>query len=461
MTDEQNAAHETQDGYGAPPPPETPGTNAAVRGRTDGRISRRRRRTYLIGAGVLLLALMAGTAVGLAAQDDEAEDRGDRNPFDRAVASLAEAKGVRYQEAAIGGYSERDITVTASGKKFGSAGFGEKLSSLEDDVLQIAQKTYTRAKKAPDYEKDALPPAEQNGPGRWEVGDSTIDETLDKYVSPKLLAAQLARSLGKVEQFPTVKTPPRTVAGVPALAVDTSVGRLVVSKAAPYRVLRIEPYKFSEITDRLKKDYEKGTVPSMPPQIDGGPLQGDETISEGLGLTPLAGPQADAMYDRLEGYVAKLGNAVDPSVDFTLKTAGDLDCGPGGCSVRESFAGKIVPRKKGERITTNQVTAVLTATVTINGKSAGRCTSPPTVVRFAGNVSNGNLSCHVPEAGPLYSAELARRKSEAERQANAMGRSVDYGVSMRAWAEIDAQAVAAGRAQELIDEVRGERGKSS
>ncbi|MGW1109434.1 hypothetical protein, partial [Streptomyces sp. NPDC002540] len=62
----------------------------------------------------------------------------------------------------------RDVTVTASGKKFDSAGCGDRLKNLGKDVLRVDGKTYTRWKKAHDHEKDnSLPKDAQDGPGRW------------------------------------------------------------------------------------------------------------------------------------------------------------------------------------------------------------------------------------------------------------------------------------------------------
>ncbi|MFJ9683421.1 hypothetical protein ACIRP2_36060 [Streptomyces sp. NPDC101194] len=91
----------------------------------------------------------------------------------------------------------------------------------------------------------------------------------------------------------------------------------------------------------------------------------------------------------LKEHIRRLGDAVDESVHFTLRTGGSLN-GGAGCSVREGFTGEMTPRKKGAHVVVGKVTAVPTAT--INGKSAGRCTSPPTVVRFTDIASSGNLS---------------------------------------------------------------------
>lgn len=423
----------------------------------------RSRRARLIGAGALVLALLAGLLVWLSGGDDKAEAKGDRRPFDKAVANLAVARGLRYKDTAIAGITARDVTVTASGKKFGTTGYGKTLKNLESDVLRIDGKTFTRHRKAADYEKDLLPKGEKDGPGRWVVnptgGTKLLDEVLQQFLSPKELAGQLHRALNQVDRFPEAAAPgapPLIVSGVPALRVDTSAGRLVVTKKPPYRVLRLEPYDLHDMVDGMKDSVSQGATPSIPPPVEQGPLK--EGDSKGMELTPLTGPESDEMFDRLEEYIEKLGDAVDDNVDFTLNTGGDLQCGGGGCSVNESFTGSIVPREKGVRIRINQVTAVLTATVTINGKPAGQCSSPPTVVRFSGNMSSGNLSCEVPGAGPVYEAERQRLKSMAEAESRASGgRPVPYRISNRAWAEIDARAIAAGDVEKLTEEVQRER----
>ncbi|MEU6018862.1 hypothetical protein ABZ826_34010 [Streptomyces sp. NPDC047515] len=460
--------HEKQNTKEAPGPPEVPGPPDAPQAQDSGATSgtpqpSRRNRALVVGVvGTVVLTLLVGLTVRLSGgSEDKAASKGDRKPFDKAVASLAVAKGLHYKDTAIAGITVRDVTVTASGKKFGSAGYGDRLKNLAQDVLRIDGKTYTRWKKAHDYEKDSLPKDAQNGPGRCVVnpigGTATLDEALQQYISPKELAAYLARALDDVDHFPRADdpdSPPLTVHGVPALRADTSVGSLVITRNPPYRALRLEPYDFHDLSKRIREATERGEQPVLP-KVTQGPLK--EGDSEGMELEPVTSANTEVMFALLEEYIRRLGDAVDESVDFTLKTGGSLNYGASGCSVREGFTGKMTPRENGAHVVVGKVTAVLTATVTINGKPAGRCTSPPTVVRFTGSTSSGNLSCSVPEAGPVYATEHARLKAQAEAQSRASNRPVPYRVSMRAWAEIDARAVALGKVDELTEEVRREK----
>ncbi|MGW4271681.1 hypothetical protein ACWEGQ_04790 [Streptomyces seoulensis] len=425
----------------------------------------RERGTLLRFAGALgvVLVLVAGLMVRLASSDDDgggskAAER-DREPFVQALSELARAQGLRYKDTAMVGITERAVTVTESGTVFGSTGDGVK--SLDRDVLRIGGKTYTRWEKGRDYESPDGKRKDPDAPGRWTIGSPgeaySLDPVMAQYLPPSDLAFQLSDALDRLDALPGPDDPglpPLTVGGVPALRADTSAGRLVVAKNKPYRVLRLEPYDLREQIEDAREQLEAGATPSVAPRVTTGPLKDGD--SQGMELSPLVGEQADTMYDTLEQYVKQLNNAVDDGVDFTLDGSGKLDCGSGGCSVRQKFTGKLSTEAR-SRITGGTVTATMSAAITIDGRPAGGCTVPSRAFPFTGNYVSGTLSCSAPEAGPVFAAVDARYKARAQQQARASGGRVTVRFSSRANTLIDARALAVGEVDRLVDQVGRER----
>ncbi|MEU6310672.1 polymorphic toxin-type HINT domain-containing protein [Streptomyces sp. NPDC047014] len=420
------------------------------------RVRRPSRRLLLLGGiGFLVLALLVGVTVWLTASDSpEAGPKGNREPFEQAIDSLAEAQALRYKATEWIGTTQRDVTVTAFGDQFGSLGFGGKLEDLTSDVLRVNGTTYTRSQKDP----------VNKGTGKWTIeklgGDAVDNAILDRYVSPAELAFQLQDALNEVKRFPDSKDPGLpsvTAGGVPALRVDTSAGRLVVSKDAPYRVLRLELVSPHEVIDQIKKTKSPQAVP---PVVTAGPLKGSVTDgSTGIDLLPLADDQVKQTYDTLEGYTKQLVGAVDGGIDFQLDSAGNLQCGSDGCSIQETFKGTVSASAK-TRLTGGKVTATMSASVTIDGQPAGSCTSQPGTFTVTGNTTSGTLACSVPEAGPVFATVDAKYKARAQAQANSTGGTVTVRFSSRANAVIDAHALVAADVDKLVARVqRGRQNK--
>ncbi|MFI1331226.1 hypothetical protein ACH4U7_14005 [Streptomyces sp. NPDC020845] len=425
----------------------------------------RRRLLLLGGAAGVVLALVAGLLVWMAAPDGGDSKASERNrvPFVEALSELAAAKGLHYKDTAMVGITERDVTVTESGTVFGSTGDG--VESLDRDVLRIGGKTYTRWKKGRDYEAPDGKQKDPDAPGRWTVGSPgesyTLDPVMAQYLPPSDLAFKLWDALDQLDQQDQLPDPndpdlpPLTVDGVPALRADTSAGRLVVAKNKPYRVLRLEPYDLRELIKDQRKQLEAGATPSVAPRVTTGPLKDGD--SQGMELSPLVGEQADAMYDTLEKYAKQLNGAVDDGVDFTLDGAGKLNCGSGGCSVLQKFTGKLSTEAKA-RITGGTVTATMSATITIDGQPAGSCTVPSRVFPLTGSSVSGSLSCSAPEAGPVFAAIDAKYKAQAEQQSRASGgQRVTLRFYSRANTLIDARALAVGEVDRVVDQVGRER----
>ncbi|MEU9118857.1 hypothetical protein AB0C96_03180 [Streptomyces sp. NPDC048506] len=383
-------------------------------------------------------------------------------PFDQALAALATARVLHYKDTAVAGVTQRDITVTPSGVLFGSTGDGVR--DLDQDVLRIGGKTYTRWKKAKPYEKPDGKQQDPDAPGTWSLADQgdshVLNPVLAQFLPPAELAAELSDAVDELKTLPDPNDPglkSERVRGVPALRADTPAGSLLISRNKPYRVLRLEPY---DLSGRLKEQLHglhKGASPSAIPQVTTGPLEKGD--SQGMDLSPVSGGRADALYDTLETDTRQLADAVDRGVDFTLgTTGGNVDCGPGGCTVNQAFTGRLTSDAK-TRLIGGEVTATMRATVTIDGQDAGGCTSSPSTLPITGNTVSGTLSCSDPGAGAVFTAVNAKYKAQAEAESRASGgQPVPYRFPYVATPVIDAAALAVGEVDRLVRQVQRERG---
>ncbi|MER6609172.1 polymorphic toxin-type HINT domain-containing protein [Streptomyces sp. NPDC000927] len=447
-----------------PPPPDHPPAPVRRSWRERFRALSGRRRVLLLAAvGALVLALVGGLLTWVDSSSSEsapAVARRDLRPFEEAVDDLGGADGLRYRDTAIAGITERDITVTASGNQFGSTSSGIKRH--DRDVLRIGRKDFTRWKVDPVPDADSASGTKAPGkkaPGAWTVGfygnSDILDEILDQRPSPSKLAAQLSHALQVLADAPRsdASTPRRTttVNGTPALGIDTSAGRLLVTRNKPYRVLRLEPYDLSETIGK----WRDGKRPTEVPRVTTGPLA--DGGSEGMDLTPIVGDAVKAMYDTLVAYADQLKDASDQGINFTLDGSGDLNCGSGGCTAHQKFTGKVTTGAR-SRVTDGKVTAVMSATFTIGGQSAGRCTSSRGTFPLSGNSVSGTLTCTNPGAGPVYTSVAAKYRADALAESRASGgRTVRYSIPLRASTLIDARALATVEVKQLVDRVRRER----
>ncbi|WP_203598863.1 hypothetical protein [Streptomyces sp. SID7909] len=421
--------------------------------------ARRKRLLLLGGVGVLAAGLVAGLLVwhGGPGSEDPVAKR-DLKPYRQAVAALADAPGLRYRDSGDDPV-KRDITVTASGSRFGAVEVGS--SGLAREVLHIGGRTFTRA-------KDSVS-------GAWaaaDESDSVTQETVGHMPAPPDLATALSKALDRLEgtPAPSESAQPPAVDGTPALAVDTSAGRLLITKQKPHRVLRLESYGPSrsggtsggsaeaasvrQAAAIVRADSEDEDPPEIPELTDG-PLA--DSDSAGLDLAPVAEDAIDPMYDTLEKQTEELKNATDSGIALTLSSGGTVKCGSGGCTAKNSFSGHITTSAK-SRLISGKVTAVMTASFSIDGRSAGRCTSSQSSFAVSGTSVSGSLSCSDPGAGPTFSSVEAQKKNEARARSRASGgRRVEYRIPYRADTLINAYALAKTEVKKLVDKVREER----
>ncbi|MEV1040518.1 Hint domain-containing protein [Streptomyces sp. NPDC050204] len=406
--------------------------------------------------------------------DSDEAQAAQRNlkPFKEAVDDLADAPGLRYKDTSSLGITENEITVTASGSQFGTTSSGRNSTGKDDnaeDVLRIGGKTFMRWHVDPSPREDVAA-GEKAPPSEWMVGlddgSDLTDEALARTIAPSELANVLAKALASLEKSPQVASESKTTAGqqplsvngTPALGIDTSAGRLLVTKKKPHRVLRLEAYDLREGLSDMKDQLENGEEPTAPPKVTTGPLESGD--GEGMDLTPILAAAADKMFDTLVKYAAQLKDATDHGINFTMDGAGEMDCSSSGCTATQNFTGEVSSIARKERVTKGEVTAVMSATFSIDGKPAGKCTSPQRTFPVRGNNVSGTLQCSNPGAGPLYASVSARNKAQANARAQACSCKVTLSYPLRANTLIDASALAKVEAEKLANQAKSERDRA-
>lgn len=460
---------------GPPPPPTVPGRTPhasssswfSLPGLLRARPGRRRA-VVLGGLTMLVLALIGGLLSLTSSSSDSKETRAahrDLRPFREAVDDLATAPGLRYKDTSSFGITENEINVTASGSQFGSTSSGR--NDHGQDVLRIGGKTFMRWQHDPAPAEDVKAGAKAP-PSEWIVGlddgSELVDEALARTVAPPKLAAVLDKALTDLEKSPPAQGSglsnssgqrPSNVNGTAALGVDTSAGRLLVTKATPHRVLRLEAYDLREGLSDMREQIEKGEVPQASRRVTTGPLASGD--GEGMDLTPILADAADKMFETLVEYVDQLKDATDRGISFTLDGAGEMNCSSSGCTATQNFTGSISSIARKERVTKGEVTAVMSATFSIDGRPAGKCTSQQRTFPVHGNNVSGALKCSNPGAGPLYASVAARVQAQAQADADRCGCKVRLTYPLRANTLIDARALAKVEARNLADRARRER----
>ncbi|WP_435597257.1 restriction endonuclease fold toxin [Streptomyces anulatus] len=472
-SDEEPESGPGADGPSAPPagPPRPagrpPGLPWTARIRT---LTGRRRALLAGGIGLVSVGLVAGLLSLTSSPSDSDESQAAQQnlkPFREAVYDLAIAPGLSYKDTSALGITENEITVSAAGSQFGTVSSGGGADSGRD-VLRIGGRKFTRWQVDPAPRKDVAA-GETAPPSEWIVGlddgSELLDEALARTAAPSKLADVLDRALADPDNPPqrvngpkassTSGQRPLSVNGTPALGIDTSAGRLLVTEEKPHRVLRLEAYDLRDGLADLRDRIEDGEEPTAPRTVTTGPLASGD--AEGMDLTPVLADAADKMFDTLVEYADQLEAATDRGITFTLDGAGEMDCSPDGCSATQNFTGEVTSIARRERVTKGEVTAVMSATFTIDGKPAGECTSPQRTFPVRGNSVSGTLKCSNPGAGPLYASVAARVQAQAQADADRCGCKVRLTYPLRANTLIDARALAKVEARKLADRAKSER----
>ncbi|MGW6310585.1 hypothetical protein ACWFRQ_35905 [Streptomyces niveus] len=172
---------------------------------------------------------------------------------------------------------------------------------------------------------------EKAPPSEWIVGlddgSKLMDEALARTIAPQKRAAVLAKALADLAKSPppndSKASSPSSVNGTPALTIDTSAGRLLVTKEKPHGVPRLEAYDLRENLSDLRDQLENGEEPTAPRTVTTGPLAAGG--AEGMDPPPILADAADKMLDTLVEYADQLKVATDRGITFTIdgKPAGE------------------------------------------------------------------------------------------------------------------------------------------
>jgi hypothetical protein len=360
---------------------------------------RRSMRVILIAAAVVVL-LVAGVTTWLVWPPD-------RSPFEQAVANLAGQPVVNYKAQLPDG-TQWDGRSTEHGDAVGwLTGRGQRFP-----FMLLNSKLYVR------LDAGLFPPgADTQLPDgvklkdRWVTGDlGLLGPLINQSIKPSVIADQLRGELAATPKLPAPSDDGTTIDNVPVLQADTPHGTLYVAKYQPYQVVRW-------IDKNTTKSQAAFANPGRKLQLNGG--QGGYSGLGTVDFTAMSADNVDQTYDDMETDVGQLGDALDSSVRMTFDGIDHLDglkaCATGpGCTVTAHFLD--APRGLHGTLP-NEVTAQMTAQVTLNDTDAGTCT---TTGKVASN-GPGTLGCTVTNMAAAFQQANDKAKADAEAKAGYSG----------------------------------------
>jgi Restriction endonuclease fold toxin 5 len=407
----------------------------------------------IVVAAVAVLALVAGGALFVVLRQD------NRKPFDEAVRELTGRPALHYQMSVAG--AAMDVRVTAAGDMTGTL----TLAGLKFGVLSVGGKSYL---KPPDDVLGSLGGSRGTTAlaGRWVTGgNAAASAVAQQALGPIAMGAKLYEGLASA-RFPGRFDSGTKLNGVTVLRAKLPTGDLYVTKNKPYRVVRFAARTGGGQATPGPSLPSLPTIPSLPaiPSLPG--LPGLPSLPAGrylraLALTSAPGgtspggmswdlePASPAdftqTYDDLQVSARQLVNAVDATVQFAVRGSANVSCSPAGCVVTANVT-NTVSGTGSTRVTGATVSAQMTATVFLNGRMAGTCTSAPTPLPAGGA---GALTCTAPAAGAVYSAIVA--------QASASGRGGVVTITATGTAEVVANANVQAEVERQVRDIERER----
>ncbi|MEV6598721.1 hypothetical protein AB0M36_17950 [Actinoplanes sp. NPDC051346] len=435
--------------------------------RTAGVSGPRGRRTWVIGLAIALVVLLIG---GLAAWRAWPGGPG-REPFERAIANLSKAEAVTYRTSIAGVRAES--RVTRHGDSLGTLA----LAGQEFRLLSVGGKTYLKTPSG------LLPGTGEAGMGlrnRWVSGKS-LATAGQSAITPRALADTLSKLVDEADEFTEA-----AVGGTAAYRAHATAGDLYVSRAEPNQVLRytpavrvpslpsipnLPPRPSRSATDNATSPPALPSIPALPPIPDGRSLPPLPDLPDlpdlpgtllrawlhGPAEPPAAprpagemdveamGPeQVDSLYGELEDAATELVDAADPQVRFNARTTGQIACG-GACTVNAAVTSD-VSGAGDTTVVDSQVTATMTATVSVDGTPAGLCVSAPTPVPANGT---GTVTCSDAASGAMARARLAQKRAAAK--------SGVVTVAITAQVQIQATAMTTAQVKQEVERLRNQR----
>jgi len=434
-----------------------------------------RRRRALISAGLILVLALTAAAAGWWGTGDGGPKRpaagvtdpniGHELPFGSAVLALAGAPEVHYQST-VDGTGQVDVRVTNHDELIGTLSEDGQTYSL----LGVGGKLFL---KPPDSGLPGVDPTQAAAwKGKWLTGQPAQDllgPVTSSFVTPAKLAGQLVAALNAAPDLQVVEA---QLDGVAVLEAKTPVGLIAVTKAEPNRFVQIVPDSGADgnapsagSTGSTGAPGSPGSTssPSATANAFGSPTS--RTVEEAaVHFAPSSGatnvqvlPEKPGdvanTYQNLRTQTQQLATG-SVNTDLQLSKQGDsITCNAGGCQVNVNVA-DAVSTSSGS-VQGGTVTAVLTATVAVEGRPAGGCTST-SALPLSGTTP---MSCSVPAAGGVFAAVDAEKKAQAQAESRAEGgRAVNYAVnftdqySVFATAQVNVDELVRAQGQEAADD---------
>ncbi|MBS2547359.1 hypothetical protein KGQ19_10780 [Catenulispora sp. NL8] len=392
--------------------------------------SDRRRRALISACLILVLALVAGVAGGWGSSNRSAPrpaegitdpNIGHELPFGSAVLALAGAPEVHYQ-GTVDGDGQADVHVTSHGELTGTLSQDGQTYS----VLGVDGKLFL---KPPDSGLPGVDPAEAAAwKGKWLTGQPAQDvfgPVTSSFVPPAKLAGQLLSALNAA---PSPQVVDAQLDGMAVLEAKTPIGLIAVTKAEPNRFVRIVPDSGAD--GSAQSPSPPASTPNALGPASSGTVEdaafhhAESSGTVGVRVLPEQPGEVANTYQNLQNQTQQLSTG-SVNTDLQLSKQGDsVNCSAAGCQVNVNV-GDAVSTSSGS-VQGGTITAVLTATVAIEGRPAGGCTAS-SPLPLSGTTA---MSCSDPEAAGAFAAADAAKKQQAQAESRAEGgRAVNYSVN--------------------------------
>lgn len=371
----------------------------------------KRTRNRLAALALLVIAALIAAVAIFASNGGSASVI--RAPFVQALAALAKAPGVRYQddEQYTGYY---DVTVTANGERFGYMGETASFTGQDDQALvTVGGRDFTSFKNDPSTAGWTYNP---------EDDAKNTSSDLAVYVTPARLAAVLTQALNQAPTLPAEgdKTAASvSVNGTPAWKAVTVDGDIYVTQRAPYRVLRWVPPSSDTVAAAISAKAADPTA-SIPRSV-----QGTSALSGSLGMdiTPIT--DATALYGTVIKDTKSLSTATagfSVQIVQTDDSSSNVLCSSSGCKVNVAFSGPVYDTASAPFAMTDVYVDLTVGSITTGGEQVGGCTSGPQTYQLTGSTLTGSLTCDNPQAGATFD----KVNAEGQATANADGSDTFY-----------------------------------
>ncbi|MBO0806433.1 MAG: hypothetical protein J2P25_25570 [Nocardiopsaceae bacterium] len=412
---------------------------------------------WFAGAFVGLAATIAGMLVAVNTLTATAPPLPNRGPFYLALFDLSQQPMLRYSGSSSG--VNWNVVVSSGGQELGSF----TVDGQRVGVMKVGGRTFV---KPPPGLIGNLPGdlhASQLR-GKWLTGDDTLTTELPSGLdTPAQLAKGFQADLKDGSDFPHIGAAPVRYDGTPALAATLRSGKhgkhkdgtLYVTASEPYRVLGARTTGKSggaSAAGALGTTAYGGASAAQAASLV---TRADSGGSGQPAFAPLTPSQVDQEYGDLIDQTKTLKSAVDVGITFDFNQNGNLNCTDTSCTVQENVATSTTSSQDAQL--SGNVTATMTANVTVNGQPGGGCTQQSSLPING----SGTMSCtDAGVAGPVQEIKnQAQQKANAEAAASpGQEVTVPYTLSFRASVQIEALAEVAAT---VTKEVNTEQSQQS